>query len=390
MVADAPPQSPPQFETVEELLAFVEDLSPAELSRWIYASDRSILRLLLDRVVAVINNKGGVLKTSVTTNLAGQLAAAGTRVLVIDLDRQGNCAQDLGYGTDERDDQGLGIVQAVLGSTALLPIHNVRPNLDVVPGGKHLDNLRALLTAQRSQSRHAAADALVVPLAHIARNYEVILIDCPPGEPIVQEVAVGVARWLLVPVRSDASSRAGMSEVAERVETVREVNPDVELLGVLLTGTTQTATRIHERVFTRVREDLGPEAYIFKSRIRYAEAAASDSRERGELAHELEKVVSDQPAWYDSLRKGQPVERLAGSASSLAGDYAALAQEFVQTLLEAESEEDEEQDEHASLDDDVLSATDAAVEAPADGSGGVVASPATDEGGSGRGKDVVA
>ncbi|WP_170127492.1 ParA family protein [Kineococcus rhizosphaerae] len=323
---------------MDELLAFVEEMDAGELSRWIDSTDRAILRLLMDRVVAIINNKGGVLKTSIATNLAGQLAAAGTRVLLLDLDRQGNCAQDLGYGTDARDDKGLGIVQAVLGSTALLPIRNVRPNLDVVPGGKHLDNLRALLTAQRSQSRHAAADALVIPLAHIARDYEVILLDCPPGEPIVQEVAVGVARWLLVPVRSDASSRAGMSEVAERVETVREVNPDVELLGVLLTGTSQSATRIHERVYARVREDLGPDAYIFKSRIRYAEAAASDSRERGELAHELEKVVSTQPAWYEAMRSGQPVERLAGSASSLAGDYAALAQEFVQTLLEAESE----------------------------------------------------
>jgi len=340
MVADAGPQSPQQFQTVGELLEFVESQDEAGLARWIATADLSVLRLLLDRVFAVINNKGGVLKTSVTTNLAGQLAAAGTRVLIIDLDRQGNCAQDLGYGTDERNDQGMGIVQSVLGATALRPIKNVRPNLDVVPGGKRMDDLRALLTARRSDSPYAAANALVLSLAHIARNYEVILLDCPPGEPIVQEVALGVARWLLVPVRSDASSRAGMEEVAARLETVRMVNPDVELLGVLLTATTQTATRIHERVYARIREDLGPDAYIFTSRIRYAEAAASDARERGELAHELDKIVSGQPRWYEALRTGQPVERLAGSASTLAGDYAALAQEFVQTLLEAEADDD--------------------------------------------------
>jgi len=387
MVADARAQDPPQFETVGELLEFVESQDEAGLSRWISTAHLSVLRLLLDRVFAVINNKGGVLKTSVTTNLAGQLAAAGTRVLVIDLDRQGNCAQDLGYGTDDRNDQGMGIVQSVLGATALRPIQNVRPNLDVVPGGKRMDDLRALLTARRSDSPYAAANALVLSLAHIARDYEVILLDCPPGEPIVQEVALGVARWLLVPVRSDASSRAGMEEVAARLESVRQVNPDVELLGVLLTATTQTATRIHERVYARIREDLGPDAYIFKSRIRYAEAAASDARERGELAHELDKIVSGQPRWYEALRNGQPVERLAGSASTLAGDYAALAQEFVQTLLEAEADDDAD-DLDDDLDDDSADAGDDGVGTAGQVGGGVGSSAEADGGVPAAGKGI--
>jgi chromosome partitioning protein len=342
------PTAPPTITTVDDLLRFVDSSTPQELWTFLSAADLAMARLLLERVVAVINNKGGVLKTSVTTNLGGQLAEAGSRILILDMDRQGNCAQDLGYGADERNDQGLGLVQAIMTGTPLQPVREVRPNLDVVPGGSRLDDLRAILTARRSENPGAAADALVLSLAPIAHQYDVVLIDCPPGEPILQEAALGVARWLLVPTRSDASSRAGLGDVAKRLQSVRHYNPDVELLGVVLTATTQNATRIHERVFDRIKEDLGTDGLIFNAKIRYAEAAAADARERGQLVHELEKVVSASPAWYESLRNGQPVERLAGSASTLAGDYAALAAEFVQTLIEAEAEgEDEDADEDA-------------------------------------------
>jgi chromosome partitioning protein len=346
------PTAPPTITSVEDLLSFAESATPQDLWALLRTADLAMSRLLLERVVAVINNKGGVLKTSVTTNLAGQLAEAGSRILILDMDRQGNCAQDLGYGADERNDHGLGLVQSLMTGTPLQPVRDVRANLDVVPGGSRLDDLRAILTARRSENPGAAADALVLSLAPIAHQYDVVLIDCPPGEPILQEAALGVARWLLVPTRSDASSRAGLGDVAKRLQSVRHYNPDVELLGVVLTATTQNATRIHERLYERVTEDLGTEGLIFNAKIRYAEAAAADARERGQLVHELEKVVSASPAWYESLRNGQPVERLAGSASTLAGDYAALAAEFVQTLIEAEAEgEDEGEDEGEEFDD---------------------------------------
>lgn len=95
------------------------------------ADKRSRLR----RVIAVMNRKGGVGKTSITSNLAGVLAQAGYKVLAIDLDQQGNLGDDLGYRHTDYNDHGAALFFALNSGNPLAPAKGIRENLDVVPAG---------------------------------------------------------------------------------------------------------------------------------------------------------------------------------------------------------------------------------------------------------------
>src|SRR3954465_4521260 len=94
----------------------------------------------LARVIAIVNDKGGVGKTSIAANLGGQFAGAGYRCLLVDLNRQANLADDLGYRGTEIDDEGAGLLGAIIAKTPLRPTVDIRPQLDVVCGGARLED----------------------------------------------------------------------------------------------------------------------------------------------------------------------------------------------------------------------------------------------------------
>lgn len=296
----------------------------------------------MSRVIAVANGKGGVGKTSTSVNLAVLLALAEYRVLLIDWDPQGNTAEDL--GTTASSDEGAGLARAVLYGAPLEPVLGVRPNLDVCPAGTRLAEVAAAIDVRARQDRATAYLALAESLEQVADRYDVILIDCPPGEAVLQRIALSAARWVLVPTKTDASSRKGLRLLAEMFTAAREVNPSLELLGVFLFGVTVSATRVRESARVMLEADLGGVAPVLQSTIRHVEAAAVDERNRGEVAHELEQAVTDNPKWW-RLRQGEkggPV--VASSSSSLAAEYQALAEEVVGLLTAAEEAEADEVD----------------------------------------------
>lgn len=298
-------------------------------------------RTALARVVAIANSKGGVGKTSLTTTLAGLAAAAGYRILVIDLDPQGNAGEDLGYTGRGEGDEGAGLVAAVTAGTPLtVTIPEVRENVDVVCGGERLDDLAGLLLS-RHQRGVEVADALAMPLAPLQaeRDYDLVLIDCPPGESSLQMLALGAARWLIIPTRGDAASLKGMARIAQRLVQVRTQNPDIELLGVVLFDIATAATRLRREIQQQITGALGGVAPLFEATIRHS-IAATDARGRGLLVHEHAAQLEGEPFWQ-ALREGRrPVA--PGSAPALAGDYAALAHEI---LLRIDSLEGAEQAE---------------------------------------------
>ncbi len=293
-------------------------------------------RTNLARVVAVTNGKGGVGKTSVTANLAGLLAAAGYRVLAVDLDPQGNLAEDLGYA--DRSDDGHALHTSLLTGHALAPVVGIRPSLDVCPGGDATADLAAALTSRLQRQGGDATLALATSLAPTATDYDIVLLDCPPALETMQALALTAARWVLIPAKTDSSSRKGLREVARRFVAAREVNPYLEVLGIVLFGVGASATRVRARAHDHIAEDLGGAVPILTSTIRHLEAAATDARERGQLAHELEAVAAEGPTWWELRRGAAPGERVAASASTLAGDYQALAEEVVGLLATAENE----------------------------------------------------
>lgn len=306
----------------------------------------------LSRVVAVLNGKGGCGKTSVVANVAGQLAAAGYQVLTVDLDLGANLKLDLGYIGNPGDDNGTGLVDAIWRNQELPIIRGVRERLDVIPGGRQLEMLGAIAYSPLSSELPGGGVAAEFArrLAAVAGDYDVVLLDCSPGNPVLQDLALAAARYVLIPTKTDAGGWDGLRMVGPRVKKARETNPGLTYLGAILFAHQPSATRVLAGTRDRLREveDAIP---MFEAFVRHSESAAHDCRNRGQLAHELARdVASAKRERLALLRRGggrhrvkdrgkEPIAmpaQLAGTADSLAGDYARVARELLTRINEHE------------------------------------------------------
>ncbi len=170
-------------------------------------------------------------------------------------------------------------------------------------------------------------------------DYDVVLVDTPPGEPILQELVFAAADFLIIPTRSDEASLDGLVVVAQRFAAARAVNPGLTLLGVVLFGVRAGSTRMIARVRGALAETLGDAAPVFATSIRYLESAAVDMRSRGLLPHELAQVHrTDTRKRLSRLRAGTSADTTDSllsrdtSAAGLAADYAALADEVLAAI----------------------------------------------------------
>lgn len=298
------------------------------------------------RIVAVANNKGGVLKTSTTANVAGQLAAAKYRVLIVAFDAQRpSLPTDLGIS--DRADNGESLAQAVVTGGRVPPtiIRDVRPDLDVIADGTELERIveHAYGVVGRGEGTFdSVVYQLLVPvLRPIAPQYDLVLVDCAPGTKVLTAAALGSARWLLIPAHSDRGSIQGIAGTADIFAEASQHNSDLELLGVVLTRSTTAATRVREAATRDIQQLFGGQAPVFRSFIRQAESPASASRRHGLLAHELveqeETERAARPWWKLRRDPDAPKRAWTTNSSSLAEDYTSLTQEIVAAINERES-----------------------------------------------------
>jgi chromosome partitioning protein len=218
------------------------------------------------------------------------------------------------------------------------PVEDVRPGLDVVPGGARLADLVPLMVGRLQERGRAAFDVLAEVLAPTAARYDVVFVDCPPESTILTDLALTAARWVVMPTKSDVGGLVGMRLVAERFAVARERNPELALLGAVLFATGTRSRRVHAEVRSAVERAFGGHSPLFSTAIRHAERSAQDARRLGKLAHELEIEVAAQPAWWASLREGATATpRLSPSAAGVAEDYRDLGVELL-TLLRAVEE----------------------------------------------------
>lgn len=298
----------------------------------------------LARVIAVTNDKGGVGKTSIVANVGGQLGAAGYRVLLVDLNRQANLADDLGIRNSPVDDQGDGLLRGILleAKEGLPVAHGVRDNVDLVCGGTRLETLTPLMVSKQMGTSTAKDEpflALADVLMTVAEHYDVVLIDCPPENVILTDLALGAARWVIMPTKSDLGGLVGMTLVAERFEKAKRINPMLGLLGAVLFGTGTRSVAIHNETREAIRKAFGGNSPLFTTVVRHAERTAQDARRLGKLAHELEVELASQPAWWEALRNGTSSgPRLSKTAASVAADYRNLAYEILTILRAAEEQ----------------------------------------------------
>lgn len=288
---------------------------------------------VLSRVITFANGKGGVGKTTTSTNFAGLCAAAGWRTLFIEFDPQGDAGDDLGYKRQADNDHGAHMLEVLDEHAALHPVlPDVRPNLDVVPMGREaLKNIEDVLAGKERRGREYRL-MLAEALAPLAREYDLIVIDTPPTRPAVLQLVLGATRWLVVPTKSDRSSIGNLAELAAELTEVRHVNPHVEVLGVVPFDFDKQATRVNRDALEDIKTVLDGAASVFLDEdgdvitIRHS-VAAVDARAAGKLVHELAEIKNEAEAgepWWKALREGRRPERIPGSVGALADDHLLL------------------------------------------------------------------
>ncbi len=305
-------------------------------------------RAWFSRIVALNNSKGGVYKTSLVTNLAGILAAGGMRILLIDLDPQGDTSVELGCKDLALEGKHLADAireQRPLDPDAFIP---ARENLDLVAGGELLEDLQF-----EGYSKEESMDLLLAVFDTWVGDYDVVFIDTPPSSLVYIYAAMGVARFLLMPTKADVASIDRMSKAVKTMATVRERNEVLEPIGVVLTGIARGNDAIRKAAEQRIRAmSLGP--YLFKHTVSTTEAVAQVARERSQLIHEIAGTIDDVKDQAirvlqenEVLRKAgketKPVPRSLPAAKNLAKDYMDIAQELAQRIAEQEADTDEEE-----------------------------------------------
>lgn len=286
------------------------------------------------QVIALINGKGGVGKSSLTTNLAGLFAVAGLRVLIVDADPQGNAGRDLGYLAEGRSDDGRTLFAAVSLGQPLEPLRDIRPNLDVICGGERTAEMVATLTTRGRRSGDTSA-ALRDVLAPLADTYDLIMIDCPPGEQDLQVMALTAAQFIVIPTTSDEASIDGLGRVARLFADIQSTsNPALELLGIAPFRIGSRAERIAAQLRDSIASTGLDPALLFTARIRDVQGPAQTCRQLGKLAHELEADLPEararRLAWLRDGKSGgrHNPEVVAESTPGLADDYQRLAMEL--------------------------------------------------------------
>lgn len=182
------------------------------------------------RVIAIVNQKGGVGKTTTTVNLATALAAVNRRVLIVDADPQGNASTGFGI---MRQDRGAGCYELMFDGLAVEDVvtQTPIPNLSIITSSADLAGAEIqLVNTERRESRMREA------LERSAKDYDFILIDCPPSLNLITLNALVAAQSLLVPAQAEFYALEGMSSLLQTVEAVRaRFNPALEIQGVILT-----------------------------------------------------------------------------------------------------------------------------------------------------------
>lgn len=239
--------------------------------------------------VAFANQKGGVGKTTSTVNTAVVLAGRGYRVLLIDMDPQGNATSSLGVDKTELDAGAYD----VLVEDATIPecrVRDVRPHLDLLPTDATLAAAEIELVSVADRERRLAQAC-----ANVRGDYDIALIDCPPSLGLLTINSLTAADSIVVPIQCEFLALEGVSQLIHTIDlTRRQLNPSLDLLGVLMTMY-DARTRLSAHVVEEVRRFFPDRIFntIVPRSVRLAEAPSYgqaiseyDASSRGSTAYD--------------------------------------------------------------------------------------------------------
>ena len=214
----------------------------------------------MGEIISLVNMKGGVGKTTTTVNLAGAYAAAGSKVLLVDLDPQASTTRCL-WGTSRVDALAEGAtVAAAFSGRRLMASGVIRPsgwtNVDVIPGSKLVNRINAQLPEDASQGHRLGMRHF---LQRVRGDYDRVLIDCPPNLYVCSYAAMVASDFVVVPVIPDDPGSQGIRDFRAAFEFVRAENPSIRLAGILFTRVKRS--QAHGYVSNQIRDHDGADVF---------------------------------------------------------------------------------------------------------------------------------
>ncbi len=242
----------------------------------------------MGKIVGIVNQKGGVGKTTTAINLSACLAIEGLKVLLVDCDPQANATSGLGI---QRDDDRPSVYDVLMGHSqaAQVILPTQIDNLSILPGSKNLTGANIELAAAKDRALR-----LTRALAGLVKSYDVIFLDCPPALDLLTVNVLAASNTLIVTMQAEYFALEGVSELISTLERVREAfNPNVMIEGVLLTMY-DDRTNLAQQVTATLREYFKDRLYntVIPRNVRLAEApshgkpvALYDPRSKGTEAY---------------------------------------------------------------------------------------------------------